>query len=82
LKHFVGRAAATLPGVSEVKAFARQAVENVVVQSRDLLEQRTGEMKVLILFGFPIKNQWLMIIKKPGGNIWKTRWEHYVDHHG
>lgn len=32
-------------GVSEVKAFARQAVENVVVQSRDLLEQRTGEMK-------------------------------------
>ena len=35
-----------LPGVSEVKAFARQAVENVVVQSRDLLEQRTGEMKV------------------------------------
>eukprot|EP00435_Cladocopium_sp_Y103_P015875 s2267_g3.t3 len=32
-------------GVSEVKGFARQAVENVVVQSRALLEQRTGEMK-------------------------------------
>jgi len=36
------------PGVSEAKAFARQAVENVVVQSRALLEQRTGETKVLV----------------------------------
>jgi len=32
-------------GLTEVKTFARQAAENVVVQSRDLLEQRTAELK-------------------------------------
>ena len=46
----VMRTAAGLPGVSEAKAFARQAVENVGVQSRALLEQRTGEMKVPYMY--------------------------------
>ena len=36
-----------LSGVTEVKSFARQAVENVLLQSREVLDQRTGEMKVV-----------------------------------